>query len=287
MFRLVIGLTLLVAASFGYTLLTESFDASWSTNNPPTGWRIFHTAPSDSGRDDWHREEAFTTPWTDHPTPFAAIGPTLSPDNTPDSLISPTINCAGYDCITLMCSTYYYRWGNQPYVARLVYSTDGGATWPFTLHDYYADSSPPAPVLESLDMDQATGRPNVRLAWVFDGDINYIQWWSVDDISVVGELTGVAGTDPRPAPRAPDLSLVLVPNPSHGRVTINCLVPLPAPASLTLHDASGRSVFARPIAPSTPRSFSYSLDLRDLTTGIYVVRLDVGTRTATAKLVVR
>jgi hypothetical protein len=167
-------------------LFSENFDAVWSTNNPPTGWRIFHTAPPDSGRDDWHRENANTPPWIDHPTPFAAIGPMLSPDAPPDSLISPTINCAGYRNITLICSTYFYRWSTQPYIARLVYSTDGGATWPFTLHDYYLGSSP-GPVLESLSLDQARGQPNVKLAWVYDGDIAYIQWWSVDDITVVGE----------------------------------------------------------------------------------------------------
>ena len=184
--RLVLGVTLLAAASFGYTLFTENFDAAWSTNNPPTGWRIFHTAPGDSGRDDWHRELANTSPWIDHPTPFAAIAPSLTPDAPPDSLISPTIDCSGYRNVTLICSTYFYRWSSQPYIARLIYSTDGGTTWPFTLHDYYVGSSP-GPVLESLNLDQAMGQANVKLAWVYDGDINYIQWWSLDDISVVGE----------------------------------------------------------------------------------------------------
>jgi hypothetical protein len=167
-------------------LFSENFDAVWSTNNPPAGWRIIHTAPPDSGRDDWHREPDSTAPWILHPTPFAAIGPILNPDAPPDSLISPTINCAGYGNVTLICSTYFYRGSNQPYIARLVYSTDGGATWPFTLHDYYLGSSPD-PVLESLVLDQARGEPNVKLAWVFDGDLNYIQWWSLDDITVVGE----------------------------------------------------------------------------------------------------
>ncbi len=166
-------------------LFAEDFDTTWSTNNPPPGWRIIHSAPGDSGRDDWHRENANTAPWTNHPTPFAAIGPIMTPDAPPDSLISPTINCAGYRNITLVCSTYFYRWSSQPYIARLIYSINGGATW-LTLHDYYVGSSP-GPVLESLDMDQAAGKPNVKLAWVYDGDINYIQWWSVDDIMVFGD----------------------------------------------------------------------------------------------------
>jgi hypothetical protein len=167
-------------------LFSENFDGTWSTNNPPAGWRIYHTAPPDSGRDDWHREPDSTAPWILHPTPFAAIGPIMSPDAPPDSLISPTINCAGYKNVTLICSTYFRRWLNTPYIARLVYSTDGGTTWPFTLHDYYLGSSP-GPVLESLVLDEARGQPNVKLAWVFDGNITDIEWWSVDDISVAGE----------------------------------------------------------------------------------------------------
>jgi hypothetical protein len=185
--RLVLGLTLLVAASFGYTLLTQNFDAAWSTNSPPAGWRIFHTGPS-VGRDDWHRENANTAPWDNHPTPFAAIGPVLSPDAPPDSLISPIINCTGYRNVTVICSTFFYYFSSQPYTAQLVYSTDGGTTWPYVLHDYRFDHTWPAvPVIESLSLDHAKGHANVQLAWVYDGDITYISWWSVDDITVVGD----------------------------------------------------------------------------------------------------
>jgi hypothetical protein len=183
--KLVIGLTLLVAASFGYTLLTQNFDAAWSTNSPPAGWRISHTGPA-VGRDDWHRENANTAPWSNHPTPFAAIGPILSPDAPPDSLISPVINCAGYRNVTLICSTLFYYFSSQPYTAQLIYSTDGGATWPYVLHDYRIDHVD-VPILESLSLDHARGKSNVRLAWVYNGDITYISWWSVDDITVVGD----------------------------------------------------------------------------------------------------
>jgi hypothetical protein len=166
-------------------LFYEDFNSAWNTNNPPFGWRIFHTSPP-VGRDDWHREDAHTPPWNLHPSPFAAIGPTLSPDAPPDSLISPVIDCSGFRNIMLVCSTYFYRWSEQPYTARIVYSTDGGATWPYTLHDYYV-SSDPSPVVESLRMDAAEDQANVQLAWVYDGNINYIQWWSLDDVLLIGE----------------------------------------------------------------------------------------------------
>ena len=167
-------------------LLYQDFDTTWSTNNPPTGWRIFHTQPPDSGRDDWHRENAFASFWNNHPSPYAAIGPTSSADAPPDSLISPAINCAGFRNITLICSTLFNYFSSQPYTAQLVYSTDNGATWPYVLHDYrfYHDTMP---IWEYLKLPYAKGKTQVRLAWVYDGDIKLINWWSLDDVMVVGD----------------------------------------------------------------------------------------------------
>jgi len=170
------------------TLFSEDFNSNWSTNNPPTGWRIFHTEPSDSGRDDWHRELGYAPLWDSHPSPYAAIGYSLDPDPAPDSLISPVINCAGYRNIALMCSTLFYYLSDQPYTAQLVYSTDGGATWPYVLHDYRFDHES-NPIFEDLSLDKAKGQPNVRLAWVYDGDISYINWWSLDDVLVTGHVS--------------------------------------------------------------------------------------------------
>jgi hypothetical protein len=172
-----------------YTVLFyEDFDTTWSTNNPPTGWRIFHTAPGDSGRDDWHRENANASPWVDHPSPFPAIATSLTPDLAPDSMISPAINCAGFRNITLMCSTLFYYFSSQPYTAQLVYSTDNGATWPNenVLHDYRFNHET-GPIWEYLHLDNAKGKSQVRLAWVYDGDISYINWWSFDDVLVIGD----------------------------------------------------------------------------------------------------
>ena len=184
--KLVIGLTLVVAASFGSTLLTQNFNGVWSTNNPPAGWRIFHTQPADSGVDDWHRENANAAPWGNHPSPFAAIEPDLNPDAPPDSFVSPAINCAGFRNVTLRCSTYFLYFSSQTYTAQLVYSTDNGATWPYVLHDYRVNHTG-APILESLSLDHARGKSQVRLAWMYNGDISYISWWSFDDVVVSGD----------------------------------------------------------------------------------------------------
>ncbi|MGA2500928.1 MAG: T9SS type A sorting domain-containing protein, partial [Tepidisphaeraceae bacterium] len=157
-----------------------------TTNNPPDSWRIFHTDTSHQGMDNWHREVAFAAPWLDHPSPYAAIGYQLQMDSTPDSLISCRIDCSGYKNIVLVCSTYFLRASNQPYEASLKYSIDNGQTYPYTLHDYYALSSP-VPVIESLHLDQAASQDSVRIAWVFTGNLAYIFRWCVDDVSVVGD----------------------------------------------------------------------------------------------------
>jgi hypothetical protein len=184
--RLVIGLTMLVAVSFGFTIYSQNFDGAWSTNNPPDSWRIFHTNPADTGMDDWHREPANASPWIDHPTPYASIGMEMVMDSTPDSMISRRIDCRGYKNVALVCSTYYIRASNEPYIAVLKYSTDDGVTFPYTLHDYYS-SSPSGPVLESLLMGEAAGKESVRVAWIFYGNLSYIFRWCVDDVAVTGD----------------------------------------------------------------------------------------------------
>jgi len=172
-----------------YTILFyQDFDTTWSTNNPPVGWRIYHTAPGDSGWDDWHRENAFADPWTSHPSSYAAIGRSLTPDLPPDSMVTPAINCAGFRNITLMCSTFYSYFSDQPYTAQLVYSTDNGATWPYVLHDYRFNHDT-APIFEYLRLDHAKGKSQVRLAWIYNGESGLINWWAFDDVLVIGDTS--------------------------------------------------------------------------------------------------
>jgi len=176
------------AAAPSGDLLTETFDSTWTTNSPPFGWRIFHTDPSNQNSDDWHRRPAGYSPWINHPTPFAAIFQSATPDAPPDSLISPRIDCSGFKNITLTCSTYFLRFSSQSYTAQIRYSIDGGLTFPDsqTLRDYYLGSSN-IPVRESLRLKYATDQADVRLAWIFDGDLGRIQFWYLDDVRVHGD----------------------------------------------------------------------------------------------------
>ncbi len=176
-------LSIMAATTFGFTILTEDFDAIWTTISPPPGWTITYTGSA--GVDDWHRENANTSPWGSHPTPFAALYFGVNAD-TPDSLISPILDCSGLRNVTLTCSTYFLRFSGNPYVAQLRYSIDGGATYPFLLRDYYSGSSS-VPVQETFVLESAANQSQVRLAWIFDGNLSYITCWYLDDVSVTAD----------------------------------------------------------------------------------------------------
>lgn len=179
---LVLFLVLASSLGAGYNLLSQDFDTSWSTTTPPDSWRIHYTGTP--GNDAWHRKDALQPPWTGHPTPYAAIYYDLQGDNLEDSLISPSFDCTGYRNITLSCSTVFRRNINQPYTAQLRYSIDGGTSW-LLLRDYQETNV--GPELETFSLAQATDQPDVRVAWIFEGNKSFISHWTIDDVVVTGE----------------------------------------------------------------------------------------------------
>ena len=182
---LVIALAILTTIGFADTLLLEDFNSTWTTNVPPTGWRIFHTDTLVQGTDDWHRNDSASLPWTGNLTSYAAIYYNLAADATPDTLFSPILDCRGFDDIVLSCSTYFERKFPNPYDAELRYSVDSGVTFPYGLADYYEQSI--GPELETFDLTQARNQPGVVIAWIFDGNLADIDWWCLDDVLVEGE----------------------------------------------------------------------------------------------------
>ncbi|MEO0009941.1 MAG: FlgD immunoglobulin-like domain containing protein [candidate division WOR-3 bacterium] len=183
---LLAGLFLLVSAD---TLLIETFDTNWTPANPPAGWIIIRDSLNPHPPqylDDWHREPANAAPWINHPTPYAAIMWQLNPNQTPDIIISPVINCSAFRNIVLYCSTYFSHKMSNPYTAQIRYSIDGGATFPYVLRDYYGQNVGPG-ILESLNLSSAARQESVRIAWVFQGNLFDINWWFFDDVVVTGE----------------------------------------------------------------------------------------------------
>ncbi len=94
----------------------------------------------------------------------------------------------------------------------------------------------------------------------------------------------VAIQEPRPS-RA-GTRLTIAPNPTAARqATLRYSLPSAGPAKLTIYDISGQRVLTQTYA--TQRNGSLSLNLRNLTAGVYLVRLESDTFTATQKLVVQ
>ena len=80
-----------------------------------------------------------------------------------------------------------------------------------------------------------------------------------------------------------DFAFTLAPNPAHGTASVQLpAVPGAATATLTLLDALGRPVRARPATPGTRTDF----DLGGLAPGLYALRVAAGSATATQRLVV-
>ncbi|MDW7988206.1 MAG: hypothetical protein RMJ65_05850, partial [candidate division WOR-3 bacterium] len=162
------------------TFFSEDFNSNWTTTTPPSGWRIYYDAPV--GPEDWHR--ATLGHWQENTSGYALISYDRRAHNTVDSLISPLIDCSRYRNVQLRCSLYFqHNSGN--YTAKIVGSTDGGITYPYIIKDLYGNYT--LPYLETLDLSWASRQSNVRIAFVFEGNILNINFWCLDNISLVGD----------------------------------------------------------------------------------------------------
>lgn len=165
------------------TFFSENFNGSWSTSTPPSNWVIFYEPPE--GNEDWHRDSS--TVWFDNHSGYATIS-SYKDEKTiiTDSLISPIINCYRYRNIVLHCSTYFQHGQTQEsYTAKILGSIDGGVTYPYTIRNYWGWDINPQ--LETIPLDWAQEKESVRIAYVFSGDINNIQFWCLDNISLTGK----------------------------------------------------------------------------------------------------
>jgi hypothetical protein len=168
-------------------VLRESFDTTWSSLNPPAGWRITYTEPPVAS--EWHRApDMGPNPWDVNPTPYALLW------NDPqryiaDSLTTPIMDCSGLAGIALRCSTTFGSQFPREFSAKIVGSTDGGGTWDFLVREYRAGVSI-APTAETLSMAWAGGHDQVLLAWVFEGQAADFDYWALDNVTVTGVLPG-------------------------------------------------------------------------------------------------
>jgi len=162
------------------TFFAENFNSDWSTANPPTGWRI-------TGSLNWNCRSATSGHWSDNLTNYAEVAwdKGVRNDDELDSLISPVIDCNRYRNIFLQCSTYFRYYQGTDYSAKIIGSIDGGITYPYTITNYhgvYMDSAQ----LEIFALGWAQEQNSVRIAFVFTGNLTYIDFWCLDNVSLKG-----------------------------------------------------------------------------------------------------
>lgn len=164
------------------TFFNENFDGSWTNNFPPHNWIIKNSPVTNIG---WNRDSAGPN-WNNNLTGYAvmAFGTSSRFDNQLDSLITPIINCNRYRNISLQCLTFF-RHIQTGYSAMIIGSIDGGITYPETVRNYYGEYFD-TPRLESIDLDWAQEKNNVRLAFVFTGNLANIDFWCLDNVSLKG-----------------------------------------------------------------------------------------------------
>jgi len=149
---------------------------------PPAGWHSFFQMAT--FKTCWHRKTG--SPWTANPTPYALLDWDFNGGTVIESLISPIIDLSSCTTVVLRCSTYFKIKSNHTdYTARLVGSIDGGATYPYLIRDYVGNNFGPG--VESFNISSwARRRSRVRFAWVYIGKVNRIDFWAVDNVTVLG-----------------------------------------------------------------------------------------------------
>lgn len=181
-------LLLLAAACFAdSTFFTQNFDNIWTTTSPPTGWTIFYQAPA--GPEDWHRDSA-NTYWPSNHTGYAKISliSKLGNPTNPiiDSLISPIVDCSRFRNIMLRC-TSFIRHRQNNYSAKIIGSIDGGVTYPYSIAEFYGHYDDTILPVKTFNLNWAQEQENIRIAFVFIGQIIDIDFWCLDNISLTGE----------------------------------------------------------------------------------------------------
>ena len=266
------GVAFLLAApmSAQTVLLSENFDGAWTTTTPPAGWRIAFTG--DTSNNDWHRQDGGTAPWTDNPTGYACLR--SSPAETGvDTIVTPAIDCSDYEFVTLRCSTFFSGSASPMYTAQLVGSVGGGA-FDHVVFDY--NGVPTGPALQTFDLDWAVGQGNVRLAWYFYGGTQRIDYWAIDNVSVIGStfIDAEARSIIAPSGLVQENSMVT----PTGVIANNGTNPATVAAAMTILESGGSVVYDDSATLAVPVGGVDTIEFSDWTAqpaGHYAARLRV------------
>ena len=251
------------------------------------GWNIWNDGGSDARRSYYDRN-------------YAATGNYCARlrDNTSTSVITTdALDLSNFEELTVSFN-YYVRSFENTEDFWLQISTDNGASYT-TVEEWNRGDEFQNNQLKS-DAVTITGpfTHNTRVRFRCDASADW-DWVYLDDIVISGCANG--GTNFQALPPevlAPATAaaeqmqstgaeqLVVFPNPATDRVQLRFSADGPHAAQLQLFDAAGRVVRARAFA-TTAGDNGTSLDLTNLRGGLYFVRLWVGDRLLTQRVVVR
>jgi len=121
--------TLIEKMSGSGMIYRELFNSSWTSQAPPTGWKIYDygsQSPPIWDNNDWYRYTSYGGCPRVYYSPY---------ENQNEWLVSPSINCAFDTNIFLNIGyMYYYKSAVSTGLAYIEGSTDGGATWPHIIY---------------------------------------------------------------------------------------------------------------------------------------------------------
>ncbi len=171
-----------------------------------------------------------------------------------------------------------------------LYALKGGNTCDFYAYDLTAGTWAEKETMPSVGSTQKKKRVKGGGSLTTDGSYLYalkgnktVELWRY---SLGGVYAGqparsgvLAGTTVRPA------GITLGPNPlSAGTALLRWSLPVAGPATVRVYDVTGRSVLSRSLVAGT--SGSVALDLRNLSAGVYLVKLEATGFTGSTKLVI-
>ncbi|MCX7785809.1 MAG: hypothetical protein N2201_06265, partial [candidate division WOR-3 bacterium] len=178
---IILGSLLIGNLNADTTFFVQNFNGNWSTTSPPSGWTIINQPTYSQS---WQRDSAGLH-WSNNHSGYAELAYDKGlRQNEVDSLISPIIDCSRYRNVILRCSTYF-RHNQGNYIAKIVGSTDGGATYPYVIKNYYFTYHN-FPQTETFLLNWAQEKDSIRIAWVFTGNIINIHFWCLDNVSLTG-----------------------------------------------------------------------------------------------------
>ena len=123
----------------------------------------------------WHENLDGEVPWTSNTTPYMCLNWQETRGQTWDTLISPRMNLVGRSSAMLIqaCTSNLIHGSNK--TIKIKGSTDDGATWTY---DIGTDTTQRANIFWADD------KRNVRLAWIYVGQVQGGRFWCIDDVGI-------------------------------------------------------------------------------------------------------